>query len=224
MNVWYPDSIESKIYKILFQRKEIYKLVVGPAQEIVSSALKNTLDSGAKGAELEQIISKVQQDIEEIQQSVIEREGILEGMAWKGKKNDDSESIQLTNRFLKMACIELGLDFKFEENTQRMDINLTGKYAELERWNRPSLKPGEINTLTPSHPIVTVFAEDLIALSNLNLNNSKFENSIYTVTDNDGLKDLLIVNKEISTPEKCNGVQALQIFQNLLEKTDGYGM
>ena len=43
INTWYPNSVEAKMYRMLFERKEIYKLVVGPAQEIISESFRKSL-------------------------------------------------------------------------------------------------------------------------------------------------------------------------------------
>lgn len=39
-NLWYPDSVEAKIYSRLLQRKELYELAVGEFPELISEAIK----------------------------------------------------------------------------------------------------------------------------------------------------------------------------------------
>ena len=52
VNVWYPNTIEANMYKALFERKEIYHFVVGPAQESFSERLRQALDENARGEEM----------------------------------------------------------------------------------------------------------------------------------------------------------------------------
>jgi superfamily II DNA or RNA helicase len=40
-NLWYPDSIEAKMYRRLLERKELYELAVGEFPDIFGSAIKN---------------------------------------------------------------------------------------------------------------------------------------------------------------------------------------
>lgn len=44
-NLWYPDSVEAKIYTRLIQRKELYDLAVGQFPEIVSQAIREEISS-----------------------------------------------------------------------------------------------------------------------------------------------------------------------------------
>lgn len=40
-NLWYPESVEAKMYKRLLQRKDLYELAVGEFPDIFGSAIKN---------------------------------------------------------------------------------------------------------------------------------------------------------------------------------------
>lgn len=44
-NLWYPDSIEARIYSRLLARKDLYELAVGEFPELVSKAIKDELAS-----------------------------------------------------------------------------------------------------------------------------------------------------------------------------------
>lgn len=44
-NLWYPDSIESKIYSRLIARRDLYELAVGEFPELISKAIKDELAS-----------------------------------------------------------------------------------------------------------------------------------------------------------------------------------
>jgi superfamily II DNA or RNA helicase len=213
VNVWYPDTIEARMYKMLFARKEIYKLVVGPAQEIVSAEMKRALDIGARGQDLEKIVSEVQGRIQDEQKAVVEREGILEGMSWSGQKEDDRRAVSVASKFVQMACRAIGVGCKIRDNHLHMEMS--GKYRDIERWNGASLEPGDPNTLTPSHPIVTVLAEDILAGSG-NPTSKNLGYSLYTVKNHDGLRDLLYIENGLAA-EKKRGSDAIDVFEKLLE-------
>ena len=44
-NLWYPDSIESKMYKRLMDRRDLYELAVGEFPEVVSAAIRAEVSS-----------------------------------------------------------------------------------------------------------------------------------------------------------------------------------
>jgi superfamily II DNA or RNA helicase len=44
-NLWYPDSVEAKIYDRLLRRRDLYELAVGEFPEIVGSAIRNELSA-----------------------------------------------------------------------------------------------------------------------------------------------------------------------------------
>jgi superfamily II DNA or RNA helicase len=213
VNVWYPETIEAKMYKMLFERKEIYKLVVGPAQEIVSSELKKSLDIGARGADLDKIVTEVQNRIQDEQNAVVEREGILEGLSWSGHKEDDSHAVRVTFEFVKTACERLGIGCKVKDG--RVYIEIKGRYKDVEKWNGASLTPGNPNTLTPSHPIVTVLAEDILFTPS-DRAGTKTDFSVYTVKNHEGLRDLLYIESGVAAERKKGG-DALDVFEKLLE-------
>ena len=44
-NLWYPDSIEAKMYKRLIERKDLYELAVGEFPEVISAAIRADVSS-----------------------------------------------------------------------------------------------------------------------------------------------------------------------------------
>ena len=65
-NVWYPESIEAEMYRRLFKRGETYKLVVGPAQEIISDALRRALDEDLSGQRLIDLVEEALREVEKV--------------------------------------------------------------------------------------------------------------------------------------------------------------
>ena len=48
-NLWYPDSIERRMYEVLQTRHDLYRLAIGPAQSIFSDALQKAHDQVSRG-------------------------------------------------------------------------------------------------------------------------------------------------------------------------------
>ena len=44
-NLWYPDSVEAKMYRRLLQRRDLYELAVGEFPEVVGSAIRDAVAS-----------------------------------------------------------------------------------------------------------------------------------------------------------------------------------
>ena len=219
INIWYPKSIEARMYRMLFERKEIYKLVVGPAQEIVSANFKRSMERRISDFGMEKIVKDVQKEIEEIKKKIKEREEIIEGLSYKkmDKIYDDNKVIRLVAEFLTMALDAHGISYSKIENIdgkKYLHIDLPDKYKELEQWNDASLEIGRANTLTPAHPIVNVFAKTVVELA-VDQNVSKM--SVYMLEDFEGLSDLIVKGMdETMTMDRKNGKEALEVFEKLI--------
>lgn len=50
VNLWYPNSIEAKIYERVLYRKDIMELALGAFPEIVGSAIRNAVEANSSGA------------------------------------------------------------------------------------------------------------------------------------------------------------------------------
>ena len=213
-NVWYPDSIEARIYRELFRRKELYQVVVGPAQEIISTALRRSLDEGARGEKLNTIIEEVISQVEKAKKDSQKNIGLNEGTTWEGKKkDDDSRIIQRIHKFVLQACTALGIECIMDEEKKR--IKITSEIpASLEKWNNASIEAGKPNTLTPSHPIVAYLAEQI----ERNAKNPEyhFTKSCYMVKEHDGLGELIVIEKDNQVPEIADKEKVLEIMDELL--------
>ncbi|RLG92242.1 hypothetical protein DRO37_09435, partial [Candidatus Bathyarchaeota archaeon] len=115
-NVWYPESIEAEMYRVLFQRKELYNLVVGPAQDIVSEGLRRAFDEGGTLQRVREIVRETIRKIEEVRERLIVREGALLGSMWDGRETKDAEIIQLVLRFVTKACEALNLNYRIDDD------------------------------------------------------------------------------------------------------------
>lgn len=215
-NIWYPDSIEARIYSELFRRKEVYHLVVGPAQEIISKALRNALDQDLRGERLQKIIEDVLEKIEKAKDNVEKTLSLNEGASWSGhKKDDDSEYIQQVKKFLQLACEALGFSFEIDDKESRIKISSKNLPEVLQKWNNASFEVGMPNTLTPSHPIVTYLCDEIERKASNRT--SMFSKSCYLVREHDGLGELILIDKEHQVPRVADREKILSLLDELLE-------
>lgn len=215
-NVWYPDSIEARIYSQLFKRKELYQVVVGPAQEIISRALHDALDEGARGERLKQIIENVIEQVEQAKSNIQKTLNLNQGTTWAGqKKDEDSKFIQRILNFVTLACKSLGLDMEINHEDSRLKIT-SDKFPELlQKWNDASIEPGLPNTLTPAHPIVVYLSDEIERRATEG--KTKFAKSCYMVKEYDGLGDLIVIEDKLRAPIIADKEKVLEIFDELLE-------
>ena len=200
-NVWYPESIEAEMYRVLFQRKELYNLVVGPAQDIVSEGLRKAFDEGGTLQRVREIVRETIRRIEKVKERLIVREGALLGSMWDGGEVKDAEIIQLVLRFIMEACKALNINYK----TDNDQIFIEGLPKEMQHWNGIFLKPGVSNALTPSHPVVQWLADNVISQGQRYKLSLKLDRSIYLIREHDGLARVLVVSPESGIPEEYTG-------------------
>jgi len=215
-NVWYPDSIEARIYRKLFERKEIYQMVVGPAQQIISEALKNALDENAEGERLTRMIEKVLENVENAKNAAKKNEELNQGIVLEeNTKQDDEEFIKRIIKFVKLSSEALGYSVEEDYDKKRIKIKSDNFPDELEKWNNPHTEPGKPNTLTFGHPIV-IYLTDQIERKASN-GKLQFSKSCYIVKEHDGLGDLIVVDKESKTASIADKKTILNILDELLE-------
>lgn len=215
-NVWYPNSIEARIYRKLFERKEIYQMIVGPAQQIISNALRNALDQDARGAEIANIIAKVIEDVDAGISAARKNDEAKQGITLEENTRDEDEKfIQRIEKFVKLASEALGYGFQKDEQMKRIKIISDSLPEDLEKWNDFSVMPGKENTLTFGHPIL-IYLTDLIEKKSIN-SKIKFSKSCHIIKEHDGLGDLIIVNAESKSASIADKKTILETMDELLE-------
>ncbi len=215
-NVWYPNSIEAKIYRRLFERKEIYHRVVGPAQQIISKILRETLDQNAQGEQLDIIVSEVIEKVDKGITAARRSDEAKQGITLEENTiEEDERFIQRIEKFVKLASEALGFDFQKDEQMKRIKIISDSLPEDLEKWNDFSTIPGKPNTLTFGHPIL-IYLTDLIERESTN-KKIKFTKSCHVIKDHDGLGDLIIITEESKTASIADKKDILKIMDELLE-------
>jgi superfamily II DNA or RNA helicase len=212
-NVWYPDSIEAEMYRALFERRELYNIVVGPAQEIISDGLRRALDEGRTYESIRKIVGETLKTVDELKQNIARVTGVFSGSAWGGEGYETAEVVGRLQRFVFKACRVLGLDVKLEEG--RIVFDERQLPSELRRWNGVSVSVGGSNALTPAHPIVKWICDEVISRAgDISLGYSK---SVYLVRDSDGLWRVKVVGSEGGALEELDPKNVLKLLDDLLE-------
>jgi superfamily II DNA or RNA helicase len=212
-NVWYPESIEAQMYRALFLRKELYNIVVGPAQEIISEGLRRSLDEGRTYESIRKTVRETLEKVEELKQNIAKTMGIYSGTSWEGTGYDSSEVVSKLTKFIIKACKALNLDIKQENDKLILDEKRLPK--ELRRWNNISLSVGSRNALTPSHPIIKWLCDEIILRAGGE--SIRYPKSIYLVKDSDGFWHVRVISEEGGAMEELDARGVLSLLDELLE-------
>jgi hypothetical protein len=209
-NVWYPESIEAEMYRRLFKRGETYKLVIGPAQEIISDALRKALDEDLSGQRLIDLVEEALREVEKVKTigytlslgSQLEAAGV-----------EDSRFVKLLAEFGLKASRALGLEARIEG--EQFTVNQGEAVPrELLAWNDSWLIPGKPNALTAAHPIVRWLAETVIEFGRGS--ESEVDESLFLAFGYGGLADLIRVGN--GAPERLSDIDKVSTaLENLLE-------
>ncbi|MEM2614124.1 MAG: helicase-related protein [Nitrososphaerota archaeon] len=211
-NVWYPESIEAEMYSSLFNRKEIYNIVVGPAQEIISEGLRRALDEGRTFETMRSIVEETIDKVEEIKEKIARMSGIFSASEWLGEKYEFQEAINRVQRFVMKACNALRIQVRIEDD--HIIFNEGQLPIELRRWNRISIVKGGQNALTPSHPIVQWLCDSIISKAgNRSIHMSK---SVYLIKDFDGLWRVRLIREEEGAQEELDAKGVLSLLDEFL--------
>ncbi len=219
-NIWYPDSIEAHMYKALFDRKEIYKLVVGPAQEIFSDALRKALDTNARGEELRKIVTETFETLQSVKEEVVKTAGSLTGREFQGGVYQDDDVIDRVLSFAVNASKALGFKASREDDDddRRFSIEYATGHAkipqDLQKWNAASLEEGMPNALTPANPIVQFLADRIISEGSSRA--SPYTRSVYLVGGPDGLAEVASIEADSEAPEILSASRVLDLLDDML--------
>lgn len=212
VNVWYPDSIEAEMYRVLFERKHLYHLVVGPAQGIVSEAMQRALEGGATGEYLRKIVDDTVRKIEEVKEEFAKTAGVLRGTSWEGRREEE-KIIEQVKTFALKAAQALGIGASIEDGKFTIKEWPPKFPEELERWNGAALEVGRPNALTPAHPIVRWIADSIISMVGHKAPPS--EKSVYVIKDFEGLGEVVTIKKG-GAPERCSGTDIIRLLDEFL--------
>ncbi len=211
-NVWYPDSIEAEMYRALFDRREIYQLVVGPAQDIVSVAMRRALDEGRRGERLRELVKETLQQVEAVKDKVVATAGALSGASWKGRKGTDEDVVDRLADFAVQAGEALGFEIVVEEG--RLIVrNEDALPEDIRGWNRPFLDVGRPNALTAAHPIILWLAGRIQDEAEAE-EAPPADRSIYLIGDHEGLFEVDVVFPD-EARERLEGSRVVNLLESM---------
>jgi superfamily II DNA or RNA helicase len=126
-NLWYPDSVEARIYERLLQRRDLYELAVGEFPEIVGTAIRDELAS-----RFERGVAAISDDpIEVLQELREDQQRLALQRIWRLDLSDRPESQRFRERLADLVV--------------RVDP---------EGLRPSSVLPGDRNPLTLGHPVL----------------------------------------------------------------------
>lgn len=212
-NVWYPESIEAEMYRALFMRKEIYNIVVGPAQDIISDALRRALDEGGTFEAVRRIVKETIDKVENVKEKIAMTSGVFSASEWQGQKYVFEEVIDRVQRFVLKACDALGIQARVDDG--HIVFKEDQLPVELRRWNSICMVGGGHNALTPSHPIVQWLCD--CVMSKAGNKSIRMSKSVYLVRDFDGLWRVRLIGEEGGAQEELDAKGVLRLLDEFLE-------
>ena len=165
-NLWYPESIEAKMYSRLLSRKNDYELAVGEAADIFSEAIKREVMSKFDGNQ-----SKVSNHFAQLQEVRDDFQRIALQKIWQSSENHMPASTEMREDLLQAIKY---VDANFE----------TSKYSEVL-----VAEPGLPNSLTLLHS-----ALDEIA-TKATINTSRDTHLLSGVFINETLHALIVLDE-----------------------------
>lgn len=155
VNIWYPDSYEAQVYKTLFDRHELWWLVIGPASSIVADAFRRSV--GGPGGN-EEIRRRVHETIEQIEAAKAEASQVSQVMDESIRLLPLPAEMDVTQElahFVRSACDALGIPVRQEPD--RLVLSVPEAIPrELREAMREGLQmaPGRPSALVPGHRFV----------------------------------------------------------------------
>jgi superfamily II DNA or RNA helicase len=213
VNVWYPDTYEARMYKILIQRYGSILNVLGPIMEIVTANLTEAFQEGAKGEMLRKRLQDVIETIEKSKDEAIRQHQILTSEVALTPTPIEQEFVDLLRLFVIRAAESQGLAVRVRG--QRVFIESVGALpAPLRPYVEEgiALELGQPNALVPGHPLVQWLASQLLAGAR---NPATVPFSAYAVGTAEGLADLYTIR----IGERLKGLQTDSEIAALLKET-----
>jgi superfamily II DNA or RNA helicase len=150
-NLWYPDSVEARMYQRLLGRREDYQLAVGETPELISEAIRVELAHRLGSREMLRTdpFEKLQSLRQASQHKAMRR-------VWDTELDAHPISTMMRNELLRL------LHMRASEEGWGTSIDEHG-YLEVSRPGLPivrlSAEPGRSDSLTLLHPLVDMLSE-----------------------------------------------------------------
>jgi len=214
VNVWYPDTYEARMYRVLFERMHIWWIIAGPASGIIAQRLVEAFEAGASGESLRRRIQEAVERVEQSKDDAIRLSRIFPEDVPLAPTVVEVDVGKVLERFVSLACRSLGL------NVVRRDALLfVEPLSKLPEGVRRlveegiSLEPGRPNVLVPGHPFVQWLASQVELFADMP---EKLPFSLYGVGTEDGLLDVYVLEPD-GRPVKVSDTQkVVEYFKAIL--------
>ncbi len=194
VNVWYPDSYEARMYRVLFERQHIWWIIVGPASGIIAQRLVESFEGGLSGARLKDRIAEVVEQVERSKDEAVKLTRIFPEDIPLEPTFVEVEVPKALERFVGLGCEALGMravrrdDLLFVEPLERLPEGVRAFVKD-----GLSLAPGKPDALVPGHPFVQWLANELEPFAD---SPERVPFSVYGVGGEDGLLDLYMMEPD----------------------------
>mgnify|MGYP000359586046 FL=1 len=195
VNVWYPDTYEARMYRVLFERQHIWWIIVGPASGIISQRLVEAFAEGLGGESLQRRIVETVEQVEQSKDEAIRLSRIFPEDIPLKPTFVEVEVTHVLERFLNLACEALGMRLVRRRvgDEERLFVEPLERLPEGVRVfveDGISLMPGRPNALVPGHPFVQWVASEVELFADMP---RKVPFSVYGVGTEDGLLDVYVM-------------------------------
>jgi superfamily II DNA or RNA helicase len=193
INVWYPETYEARMYRVLFERQHIWWIIVGPASGIIAQRLVEAFQEGASGERLRRRVTETVEQVESSKDQANRLTRIFPEDIPLKPTFVEVEVGRVLERFVNRACEALGMklvprdDLLFVEPLERLPEGVRSFVDE-----GLCLRPGRPNALVPGHPFVQWLASEVELFADLP---GETPLSVYGVGTEDGLLDVYVLKR-----------------------------
>jgi superfamily II DNA or RNA helicase len=160
--VWYKeqDFVERRMYQMIKERDELKKMIIGPAQELVSQNIAKAVASG-KSID-SRVAENVAKEIEDLQKSSSELFRVMEGMKLKAGESQvtlDERFESCLRKFFFLSCAELGLELRKEGDKYILEGEFLPDEIPHGNWGR--FKLGKSDYISLTHPAMEYLLDSM---------------------------------------------------------------
>jgi hypothetical protein len=214
VNVWYPETYEARMYRVLFERQHIWWIIVGPASGIIAQRIVEAFDQGLSGTRLQRRITEAVNQVEASKDAAIRLTRIFPEDIPLEPTFVEVEVPKVLERFVDLGCRALGVrlvrrdDLLFVEPLERLPEGV-----RVFVRDGMSLLPGKPDALVPGHPFVQWLAAELELFADPP---GKVPLSVYGVGGEDGLLDVYVMEPGGRPARVGDASKVVELFGRLV--------
>ncbi|MCX7821979.1 MAG: helicase-related protein [Syntrophobacterales bacterium] len=219
INVWYPETYEAKMYKVLFERHNIWWIIIGPASGIIAERLQDMFEKGLRGLDLQKRIMEIAEEVEKAKDEAVKLSKIFPEDLPLKPTFVEAEVTRVLERFVEIGCRALGMKLIRRDNYLFVEpLDRLPERVRVFVEKGLSIEPGGPDALVPGHPFVQWLASELEMSADPP---ERVPFSLYSVGGEDGLLDVYVVEPE-GKPEHIGDVERIVDLTNrLIELAQG---